>query len=213
MCRCVGGQHSWRQFFYYFRPEPLSSGTWANLSTTCFPCSSNCSAYRCLWPSRSSQERRKVKKLWGGPLPSPLGPPSLPGCHTHHRVRRCWVSRDSGQVPWASHLPKQSSFFSHYNSQIQKYIPYFLGKLPVENMSASGMFSLILNGEPGVTSAGSCCQENLSDSWPTKSYFQFLSSSARESADLQGLVAGWGSDWERGLQRDDVGSKPDVVMS
>lgn len=55
--------------------------------------------------------KRKVKKLWRGPLPSLLGPPSLPGCHTHHRVRRCWVSRDSGQVPWASHLPKQSSFF------------------------------------------------------------------------------------------------------
>lgn len=142
--------------------------------------------------------KRKVKKLWRGPLPSLLGPPSLPGCHTHHRVRRCWVSRDSGQVPWASHLPKQSSlffFFSHSNSQIQKYIPCFLGKLPVENMSASGMFSLILNGELVVTSAGSCCQENLSDSWPTKSYFQFLSSSARESADLPGLVAGWGSDW------------------
>lgn len=80
-------------------------------------------------------------------------------------------------------------------------------------MSASGMFSLILNGEPVVTSAGSCCQENLSDSWPTKSYFQFLSSSARESADLQGFVAGWGRDWERGLRGEDVGSKPDVVMS
>lgn len=64
---------------------------------------------------------------------------------------------------WTSSLSLSPSkvkqfFFPHSNSQIQKYIPYFLGKLPVENMSASGMFSLILNGEPVVTSAGSCCQ-------------------------------------------------------
>lgn len=61
-------------------------------------------------------------------------------------------------------FPKPLTFqrraaLSHSHSQTQKSAPYFLGKLPAEDMSANVMFSLILNWEIAVTSTGPCCQE------------------------------------------------------
>lgn len=119
-----------------------------------------------------STGKKKGKKLcWGSCLPFLALHPSQDATHT----------TGLGGVGFHETLDKfpepltfqSKAAFSHSNSQIQKSIPYFLGKLPVENMSANGMFSLILNRELTVTSVSSAARRTSVTSGQRNHFFSF----------------------------------------
>lgn len=104
----------------------------------------------------------KEKKSWAGLQSAPLGLPSWNASLTKATVLEGVLFHTAlGQFPSLSPSKWKQFFPIPVHSQIQKSAPYFLGKLPAEDMSANVVFLLILNGGIAVTSAGLCCQETF----------------------------------------------------
>lgn len=122
-------------------------------------------------------------------------------CHTHHRDRRYWVSRDSGQLPWASHLPNQSSLFPFWLPDPETY-SVVSGQIACwEYVSKWDVLSDIRWGV-GDDVSGFRLPGEPQCLLTTKSHFQFLSSAAGESSDLQtayGRLVQW---LEKGSRRE-----------